>query len=184
MFKIGDIELKNRVVLAPMAGVCNSAFRLTVKEFGAGLVCAEMVSDKAILYNNAKISIRLMRNILILQFFRKCCIIAQSEGVQKSTLLCPPGPELRLETIWVRRGGSYLMPIIAGFVISRQGRAVTINFGVYRLHRFWCYRAHHSQESKRRLFPRIVEQQSGEFLHVRFAVHAALGDSVSQQKSG
>jgi nifR3 family TIM-barrel protein len=54
MFKIGDIQLKNRVVLAPMAGVCNSAFRLTVKEFGAGLVCAEMVSDKAILYKNAK----------------------------------------------------------------------------------------------------------------------------------
>ncbi|MBD1383200.1 tRNA dihydrouridine synthase DusB [Metabacillus arenae] len=54
MFKIGDITLKNRVVLAPMAGVCNAAFRLTVKEFGAGLVCAEMVSDKAILYNNAK----------------------------------------------------------------------------------------------------------------------------------
>ena len=54
MFKIGDIELKNRIVLAPMAGVCNSAFRLTVKEFGVGLVCAEMVSDKAILYNNAR----------------------------------------------------------------------------------------------------------------------------------
>jgi len=54
LFKIGDIQLKNRVVLAPMAGVCNSAFRLTVKEFGAGLVCAEMVSDKAILYKNAK----------------------------------------------------------------------------------------------------------------------------------
>ena len=54
MFNIGDIQLKNRVVLAPMAGVCNSAFRLTVKEFGAGLVCAEMVSDKAILLNNAR----------------------------------------------------------------------------------------------------------------------------------
>ncbi|MCH1626908.1 tRNA dihydrouridine synthase DusB [Fredinandcohnia quinoae] len=54
MFKIGDIQMKNQVVLAPMAGVCNSAFRLTVKEFGAGLVCAEMVSDKAILYKNAK----------------------------------------------------------------------------------------------------------------------------------
>lgn len=54
MFEIGDIRIKNRVVLAPMAGVCNSAFRLTVKEFGAGLVCAEMVSDKAILFNNAK----------------------------------------------------------------------------------------------------------------------------------
>lgn len=54
MFKIGDIQLKNRVVLAPMAGVCNSAFRLTVKEFGAGLVCAEMVSDKGILFKNEK----------------------------------------------------------------------------------------------------------------------------------
>ena len=46
--------MKNPVVLAPMAGVCNSAFRLTVKEFGAGLVCAEMVSDKAILLNNKR----------------------------------------------------------------------------------------------------------------------------------
>ncbi|MCQ6276744.1 tRNA dihydrouridine synthase DusB [Bacillus sp. V3B] len=54
MFKIGDIVMKNPVVLAPMAGVCNSAFRLTVKEFGAGLVCAEMVSDKGILYKNKK----------------------------------------------------------------------------------------------------------------------------------
>ncbi|MDQ0999921.1 tRNA-dihydrouridine synthase [Neobacillus niacini] len=54
MLKIGDIELKNQVVLAPMAGVCNSAFRLTVKEFGAGLVCAEMVSDKGIVLKNEK----------------------------------------------------------------------------------------------------------------------------------
>ncbi|WP_075979851.1 tRNA dihydrouridine synthase DusB [Bacillus massilinigeriensis] len=54
MLKIGDIQLKNPVVLAPMAGVCNSAFRLTVKEFGAGLVCAEMVSDKGIIYKNEK----------------------------------------------------------------------------------------------------------------------------------
>ncbi|MEA3319950.1 MAG: tRNA dihydrouridine synthase DusB [Bacillota bacterium] len=54
MLKIGNINMKNQVVLAPMAGVCNAAFRLTVKEFGAGLVCAEMVSDKAILYKNAK----------------------------------------------------------------------------------------------------------------------------------
>lgn len=54
MFKIGDITIKNKVVLAPMAGVCNSAFRLTVKEFGAGLVCAEMVSDKGIVNKNKK----------------------------------------------------------------------------------------------------------------------------------
>src|SRR5690625_3246064 len=35
-----------------MAGVSNAAFRLTVKEFGAGLVCAEMISDKALLSGN------------------------------------------------------------------------------------------------------------------------------------
>ncbi|MDA3128831.1 tRNA dihydrouridine synthase DusB [Aliibacillus thermotolerans] len=54
MLKIGDITMKNQVVLAPMAGVCNPAFRLIAKEFGAGLVCAEMVSDKAILHKNEK----------------------------------------------------------------------------------------------------------------------------------
>ncbi|MBP3039297.1 tRNA dihydrouridine synthase DusB [Bacillaceae bacterium Marseille-Q3522] len=54
MLKIGNITMKNPVVLAPMAGVCNSAFRLTVKEFGAGLVCAEMISDKGIVYRNEK----------------------------------------------------------------------------------------------------------------------------------
>ncbi|WP_151737936.1 tRNA dihydrouridine synthase DusB [Paenibacillus tengchongensis] len=54
MLKIGDIEMKNQVVLAPMAGVCNPAFRLIAKEFGTGLVCAEMVSDKAILHGNTR----------------------------------------------------------------------------------------------------------------------------------
>lgn len=52
--KIGPIETKNNVVLAPMAGVCNPAFRLIAKEFGCGLVCAEMVSDKAILNGNRR----------------------------------------------------------------------------------------------------------------------------------
>lgn len=54
MLKIGDIKMKNQVVLAPMAGVCNPAFRLIAKEFGTGLVCAEMVSDKAILHGNKR----------------------------------------------------------------------------------------------------------------------------------
>ena len=53
-FKIGDVEIPNRFVLAPMAGVCNEAFRLICKENGAGLLMAEMVSDKAIMYNNKK----------------------------------------------------------------------------------------------------------------------------------
>lgn len=54
MLKIGDVVVKNKVVLAPMAGVCNPAFRLIAKEFGTGLVCAEMVSDKAILHGNKR----------------------------------------------------------------------------------------------------------------------------------
>ena len=54
MFKIGNIEFKNRIVLAPMAGVCNSAFRKIIKEMGASLIYCEMVSDKAMVYNSKK----------------------------------------------------------------------------------------------------------------------------------
>ncbi|MGN1268538.1 MAG: tRNA dihydrouridine synthase DusB [Candidatus Aphodocola sp.] len=54
MFKIGNIEIKSRIVLAPMAGVCNSAFRKIIKEMGCGLIYAEMVSDKALVYNSKK----------------------------------------------------------------------------------------------------------------------------------
>lgn len=54
MFKIGNIEIKNNICLAPMAGFCNSAFRRLVKEMGAGLLFAEMVSDKAIYYGSEK----------------------------------------------------------------------------------------------------------------------------------
>ena len=54
MFKIGNVEIENRIVLAPMAGVCNSAFRKIIKEMGVGLMYAEMVSDKAIVYDSKK----------------------------------------------------------------------------------------------------------------------------------
>lgn len=54
MFKIGNVEIKNNVILAPMAGICDSAERRIAKEFGAGLVVCEMVSDKAIYYNSKK----------------------------------------------------------------------------------------------------------------------------------
>ena len=54
MFKIGNIELKNNVVLAPMAGISNSAYRTIIKEMGCGLIYAEMVSDKAITYGSKK----------------------------------------------------------------------------------------------------------------------------------
>jgi nifR3 family TIM-barrel protein len=52
--KIRELELKNNIILAPMAGVTNEAYRIIVKEFGAGLVCAEMVSDKGLIHNNDK----------------------------------------------------------------------------------------------------------------------------------
>ena len=49
-FMIGDVEIPHRTVLAPMAGVTNSAFRTIAKEFGAGLVVMEMISEKGLLY--------------------------------------------------------------------------------------------------------------------------------------
>ena len=52
--KIGNINLTGKVILAPMAGVCNSAFRVICKEMGCALVCAEMVSDKGMVYNSKK----------------------------------------------------------------------------------------------------------------------------------
>ena len=50
--KIGNIELENPYVLAPMAGVTDLPFRLLCKEQGAGLLCMEMISAKALQYNN------------------------------------------------------------------------------------------------------------------------------------
>ena len=49
---IGNVTLDNRVILAPMAGVTDLPFRLLCREQGAGLICMEMVSAKAIFYNN------------------------------------------------------------------------------------------------------------------------------------
>lgn len=54
MWKIKDVEIKNKVVLAPMAGICNNAYRRIIKEMGCGLITCEMVSDKAIYYGSKK----------------------------------------------------------------------------------------------------------------------------------
>ncbi len=54
VFKIGNVEIKGPIVLAPMAGISNSAYRKIIKDMGADLIYAEMVSDKAIVYENAK----------------------------------------------------------------------------------------------------------------------------------
>ncbi len=54
MWKIGNVVINNKIVLAPMAGISNSAYRTIIKEMGCGLIFAEMVSDKAISYGNQK----------------------------------------------------------------------------------------------------------------------------------
>ncbi len=54
MWKIGNVNVKNKIVLAPMAGISNSAFRTIAKSMGCGLIFAEMVSDKAISYGSKK----------------------------------------------------------------------------------------------------------------------------------
>jgi nifR3 family TIM-barrel protein len=53
-FKLGNYEIKNKLILAPMAGVSNSPFRLLARKYGAGVVYAEMVSDKGIFHQNKK----------------------------------------------------------------------------------------------------------------------------------
>ena len=52
MWKIGNVEIKNRIVFAPMAGISNIVFRSLIKEMGAGLIYSEMVSNMGIIYNS------------------------------------------------------------------------------------------------------------------------------------
>ncbi|KAF0224999.1 MAG: tRNA-U20-dihydrouridine synthase [Erysipelotrichaceae bacterium] len=53
-WKIRDLIIKNQVVIAPMAGICNPAFRSILMLYGPGLIFSEMISDKAICFNNVK----------------------------------------------------------------------------------------------------------------------------------
>ena len=53
-YKIGNIIINSKVVLAPMAGVTNIAYRKMCKKYGAGMVTTEMISDKGIFYNDKK----------------------------------------------------------------------------------------------------------------------------------
>ncbi len=73
MVRIGNVELKNRWILAPMAGVCDLPFRVLCTRMGAGMTCMEMVSAKAIYYNNrnteALMEISPEEDIVSLQLF-------------------------------------------------------------------------------------------------------------------
>lgn len=52
--KIGNVTIPNNIILAPMAGITDKAFRRVCREYGAGLVCTEMVSSKGLYYNDEK----------------------------------------------------------------------------------------------------------------------------------
>ena len=54
MWKIGNVQINNRIVFAPMAGISNESYRSIIKSMGAGLIYSEMVSDKGIFYNSKK----------------------------------------------------------------------------------------------------------------------------------
>ena len=57
--KIGNVELDNNILLAPMAGITDKAFRIICKEQGVGLVCTEMVSAKGLYYDDGKTNLLL-----------------------------------------------------------------------------------------------------------------------------
>ena len=52
--EIGNVKLKNNIFLAPMAGITDLSFRLICEKFGPGLVFSEMISSKAIFYDDKK----------------------------------------------------------------------------------------------------------------------------------
>lgn len=88
---IGQVEIPNRVVVAPMAGISNAAFRVTVKEAGAGLVVCEMISDKGIQLRNKKtlemLYIDETEHPLSLQIFgsTKESLVEAAQFVEKNT---------------------------------------------------------------------------------------------------
>ncbi|MDR1568119.1 MAG: tRNA dihydrouridine synthase DusB [Streptococcaceae bacterium] len=90
-WKIGTVEIPNRIVLAPMAGISNQAFRVTAKEFGTGLVVMEMISDKGIQYRNKKtlgmLDIAENEHPLSLQIFggEKETLVAAAQFVAENT---------------------------------------------------------------------------------------------------
>ena len=60
--KIGNVELKNNILLAPMAGITDLPFRLLCEKYGAGLCCTEMISSKGLLYQDEKTKLLLRTN--------------------------------------------------------------------------------------------------------------------------
>ena len=134
--QIGNVTLKNNLVLGPMAGVTDLPFRLLCAEQGAGLLCMEMVSAKAILYNNkntrAMLTIDEREHPVSLQLFGSDPQIMgdiarrlEDEGVPLDILdinMGCPVPKV------VNNGeGSALMrqPLLAGQIVEAMARATS-----------------------------------------------------------
>lgn len=131
--QIGNVTLKNNLILAPMAGVTDLPFRLLCKEQGAGLLCMEMVSAKAILYKNKNteelLTIDPRENPVSLQLFGSDPDIISEIAKQMEdrpfdildiNMGCPV-PKV------VNNGdGSALMknPLLAGEIIEKTVRAI------------------------------------------------------------
>ena len=84
--QIGSVTLPNNIILGPMAGVCDLPFRLLCREQGAGLVCMEMVSAKAITYHNRNtqmlVQIHPQEHPVSLQLFgSEPAVMAQAVGM-------------------------------------------------------------------------------------------------------
>ena len=134
--QIGNVTLKNNLILGPMAGVTDLPFRLLCAEQGAGLLCMEMVSAKAILYNNkntkAMLAIDEREHPVSLQLFGSDPQIMgdiakrlEDEGVPFDILdinMGCPVPKV------VNNGeGSALMknPLLAGQIIEAMAKATS-----------------------------------------------------------
>lgn len=130
--KIGSVLLENNVFLAPMAGVSDLPFRLICREHGAGLLCMEMISAKAIHYNN-KSTDALMeihpdeRHVLLQLFGSEPDIMAEAAArteerqfaILDINMGCP------VPKVVNNREGSALMknPRLAGEIISAAANA-------------------------------------------------------------
>ncbi len=98
--KIGNINLENNIVLAPMAGVTDKAFRNITKPFGVGLMYTEMVSGKGLMYNNKKTERLLSVN--------------EDEGIVAAQLF-GHDPEILAETaLKTQDGGAHIIDINMG----------------------------------------------------------------------
>lgn len=131
--RIGNVELKSPVILAPMAGVTDLPFRVLCTEQGAGMVCMEMVSAKAILYNNKNteelMAIDPAENCVSLQLFGSDpdIVSEMAKQIEEKTfdvldinMGCP------VPKVVNNHEGSALMkdPLLAGRIIEKTVKAI------------------------------------------------------------